>query len=449
MSGRRWRGVPARWSGGLCGCLGLILVLGVLACGGQTEVTPEAEVGFATPEPTLGRTATATLTLTATFSRTPTARPTATVRSTRTQTPTPTASPTPTARLTVTPISTLRTPGLATRPSRPPVGAVARPSSAPAGDGTPLPANVNPLTGLVVDDPTVLERRPLAVKIGNDPIVRPQWGLALADVVYEHLSEAGITRFTAVFWSRDAARIGGVRSARFIDLEIPAMYQSLLAFSGVSPGLIPKFQSADFRTWQISPDPFWRDPGFYRDTEAGLGPPYNLFTSTDWLWAIASERGVNQRPDLRGLTWQVEVPSGGTAGAWLEIPFVYRPMRVRWEYDAERGVYERSQGGEPHLAAETGEPLVADNVAVFSVHHVTTDIVESRGGARSIQIQLWGTGPAVLFRDGQAYEGLWARGSRSDMVVLRDPAGQVPLDLRPGSLWVQLVPLDMRIDYGR
>jgi hypothetical protein len=34
-------------------------------------------------------------------------------------------------------------------------------------------------------------------------------------------------------------------------------------------------------------------------------------------------------------------------------------------------------------------------------------------------------------------------------VVLRDPVGQVPLDLRPGSLWVQLVPLDMHIDYGR
>lgn len=432
MSARRWRGIPVRGSRGLLGCLGLFIVLGLFACGGQAEVTPEADLSFATPEPTVGHTSTATP------SRTPTARPTATAYPTRTPTRTPTESPTPTATLTLTPTGTLQTPGVVAQPSRPATG----------GD-TPRPANVNPLTGQVVDDPAVLERRPLAVKLGNDPIVRPQWGLALADVVYEHLSEAGITRFTAIFWSRDAARVGGVRSARFVDLEIPAMYQSLLAFSGVSPGLIPKFQSADFRTWQISPDPYWRDPGFYRDIEAGLGLPYNLFTSTDRLWSIASERGVNQRPDLCGLTWQVEVPSGGTPGAWLEIPFAYRPMRVRWEVDAERGVYERSQGGEPHVAAETGEPLVADNVAVLFVHHVTTDIVESRGGARSIQIQLWGTGPAVLFRDGQAYEGLWARPSRPEMVVLRDPVGQVPLDLRPGSLWVQLVPLDMHIDYGR
>jgi hypothetical protein len=34
------------------------------------------------------------------------------------------------------------------------------------------------------------------------------------------------------------------------------------------------------------------------------------------------------------------------------------------------------------------------------------------------------------------------------MVVFRDAAGQVPLDLKPGRLWVQLVPLDMQVSYG-
>src|SRR5258706_4583341 len=49
-----------------------------------------------------------------------------------------------------------------------------------------FPANVNPLTGSVVDDPSVLQRRPLAVKISNAPaLVRPQAGIGEADVRFD------------------------------------------------------------------------------------------------------------------------------------------------------------------------------------------------------------------------------------------------------------------------
>ena len=37
--------------------------------------------------------------------------------------------------------------------------------------------------------------------------------------------------------------------------------------------------------------------------------------------------------------------------------------------------------------------------------------------------------------------GVWARPDRDEMLLLRDPAGQVPLPLKPGNTWVELVPL--------
>ena len=50
-----------------------------------------------------------------------------------------------------------------------------------------FPSNVNPLTGLQVADPTLLNRRPVLVKVSNLPrYVRPQWGLSLADIVFEY-----------------------------------------------------------------------------------------------------------------------------------------------------------------------------------------------------------------------------------------------------------------------
>ena len=60
--------------------------------------------------------------------------------------------------------------------------------------------NTNPLTGLTATDPSLLERRPIAVKVTLFPrYVRPESGLTLADIVFEYYIEAGLTRFIAVF----------------------------------------------------------------------------------------------------------------------------------------------------------------------------------------------------------------------------------------------------------
>ena len=49
---------------------------------------------------------------------------------------------------------------------------------------------INPLTGLMVDDPARLERRPMAIKVTNYPrYVRPQPGLSKADIVFEYYME--------------------------------------------------------------------------------------------------------------------------------------------------------------------------------------------------------------------------------------------------------------------
>src|SRR5687767_1955906 len=94
------------------------------------------------------------------------------------------------------------------------------------GGGGFVPANLtNPLTGLAFADPSLAERRPMAIKITNSPdYVRPQSGLSLADVVYEYYIEWGDTRFIAVFYGNDAEQVGPVRSGRFFDEHILRMY---------------------------------------------------------------------------------------------------------------------------------------------------------------------------------------------------------------------------------
>jgi hypothetical protein len=118
-------------------------------------------------------------------------------------------------------------------------------------------------------------------------------------------------------------------------------------------------------------------------------------------------------------------------------------MVVDYRYDLASGSYLRWNAGVPHVDAASGQQLSAKNVVVVYATHVDTDIFEDepRRNHPSVQIQLWGTGPVVVFRDGQAYEGLWARPEREDMLVFRDSTGQIPIPLKPGNTWIELVPL--------
>ena len=371
-------------------------------------------------------------------------------------TPTPTKTPNPEDVQIVLPTSTY-TPIPSATPTRlVQVEPTATSTPTPEATETPEPTvipfptlgpDICPLTGLQVSDPDLLERRPLALKVQNATISRPQYGLPQADIVYEHLSEAAITRFTAIYLCQEVDKIGSIRSARFIDLEIPAMYKSLLAFSGTSAGLYPKFLNADFYDREFCYGWGLHSECFYRDRELrqqGIPIEHTLFADPAKIWETADELGINERQDLQGMHFDVDVPDDGQPATHIHIPYPHRSMVVDYVYDPDTGRYLRWDGKEPHVDATTGEQLSADNIVVIYATHVDTDIYEDepRRNHPSVQIQLWGTGPAVVFRDGQAFEGLWARPQRDDMVVFRDPTGQIPIPLKPGNIWIQLVPLE-------
>jgi len=110
---------------------------------------------------------------------------------------------------------------------------------------TPLP--INPLTGLEVKDAQLLERRPVAVKVSNDPRpMRPQWGLTLADIVYEYYTEWGKTRFIAIFYGNNSPMVAPIRSARFFDENIIQMYKAIMAYVGADERVLTRFKKKPY-----------------------------------------------------------------------------------------------------------------------------------------------------------------------------------------------------------
>lgn len=304
-------------------------------------------------------------------------------------------------------------------------------------------ADVNPLTGLRVSDPAALARRPLAAKISNAPDrVRPQAGIGAADLVFEHYVEGGLTRFTAIFWTHTPPRIGSIRSARLIDLEIPAMYGALLVYSGASEPIRQRIAALLFapRAYEgvtTGAPLYFRDPA--------LDAPHNLFAVPAEVWARARADGLDDPPDLRGMVFDEAPPQGGAPAATVTID--YGPDVVEWAYDALSGEYARRVDGEPHTDADSGAQVTAANVVILYARHWDDEsIVEGEWNGTvfySTEIELQALGPATLIRDGIAVDGFWMRWAEDvPLTFWADEEAAQPLALKPGNTWFQVVPLD-------
>ena len=83
--------------------------------------------------------------------------------------------------------------------------------------------------------PTPGRLAPAVVQVEDAPGSRPHSGLQQADIVYEYLTEGGISRFTAIYWSPAGGfRIEPVRSARLVTLRLLIAYGGVLFYSGAS-----------------------------------------------------------------------------------------------------------------------------------------------------------------------------------------------------------------------
>ncbi len=312
------------------------------------------------------------------------------------------------------------------------------------------PANINPLTGLLVSDPQVLLRKPLAIKISNFPrYVRPQAGLTAADMVWEHYSEGGTTRYTAVYLGAAAERIGPVRSARLIDTTLVDMLNGALVASGTSKGTMRR----------LAPKPWF--PAVITNLTGFECPPLcmesidanSVFTSTAALWQVLADKDLNAPAQVHGFAYQQRIPSGGQPALTVGVDFSGEAL-TEWRYDAPRGNYKRWIDSSPtelaeHIDAATNQQVTADTVVVLFANHVVDFTVPEDYDADGVhstyatEVQLWGAAPRPLlvFRDGQAFAGQWQRADTGALPALTDAGGAV-LALRPGKIWIQVVGLE-------
>ncbi len=314
---------------------------------------------------------------------------------------------------------------------------------------TPTPPVLNPLTGLVVANPAVLARRPLAIKIAHFPrrVREHQVGLSLADNVWEHYAEGGVTRFTAIFLSESPEKVGNVRSARLIDAILGEAYQAMLVASGSSQGTLDRLAQTDFYDRVIAEATGYSEcPLLCREEAADLTTD-KLYTSPAAVWKLADDLRLNGPQALGGFAFDAAPSPGGVPATTIHLDFQLGNTVAEWRYDPAAQVYSRwvdtadLPSLAPHLDAATGQPISAADVVVLFVPHVATNVREDENGQYfGYDILLTGSGLARLFRDGLMYEISWTRGEKG-LPRFVDAGGRV-IPFRPGVIWFEVLSSD-------
>ncbi len=344
--------------------------------------------------------------------------------------PTDTAIPTFTPTVTETPLPTATPTPVAYGPSN-------------------FPENVDPLTGMVVLNPALLNRRPVAVKVNVVPRTsnRPPWGLSFADIVYDYYHNAGYSRFHAIFLGDDASLVGPIRSGRLLDYELVHMYQSIFAYGSADALINQRLLHSDFSDRvllegnanscppAIVSDPFCR----FGPNEADI-----LLGDTALFSKEITTRGVsNGRQNLDGMTFNSEAPAGSVKGTQAFVRYS-GDNYTRWDYDPTTGkylrfqdkVFDTGQGEEydPLIDRVNNKQISASNVVVILARHEFFQ----QPPAEIIEILLSGTGTAYAFRDGQMYELEWNRPTTNSVLSLSFSDG-TPFPFKPGTTWFQVV----------
>ncbi len=380
--------------------LGLVLVFLLAGCGqiiGLPTASPTAQpnVNTNTPSPS------------STLTKTPTLTPTIT------ETPTPTQTPTP----------------VAYGPSN-------------------FPANIDPLTGLKVTDPKLLERRPIAVKVNIVPRSsnRPPWGLSFADIVYDYYHNGGYSRFHAIFLGNNASLAGPIRSGRLMDYELVHMYQSIFAYGSADALINQRLLNSDFSDRIILEGNQSPCPPTAADPMCRYEPnTYDfLLGDTASMSAHVTAKGVsNGRQNLDGMTFNPTVPVSGTIGTQVYVRYS-GDNYTRWDYDPSTGkylrfqdnVFDTGQGEEyaPLIDRLNNQQITASNVVVILARHEYFQQPPNE----IIDILLSGSGTAYAFRDGQMYQVIWNRPTINSVLSLTYPDG-TPFAYKPGTTWFQVV----------
>jgi hypothetical protein len=282
------------------------------------------------------------------------------------------------------------------------------------------------------------KKRPIAVMVENHPDSRPQSGLSEADVVYETMAEGGITRFMALYQSKNSQSMGPIRSAREYFAQLAEEWGAIYTHVGGSNEVIVQIQNGMYKN--ISDLNEYYNEQFFTRIKSRPAP-HNVYTSTEQILKGAEYHNYSKEANFTPWQFKDELPAATTIASSIEIDFSRVGYEVGWNYDASSNSYKRLLYFEPHVDKVNNEQITAKTVVVQFV--TVTPI--PRDPLLSVDIDLASGGKALVFQDGEVIEGTWRKeaGPSTSLGTGRTrfyDALQNEIKFNRGKMWLELVP---------
>lgn len=275
-------------------------------------------------------------------------------------------------------------------------------------------------------------RHPLAVSIENHPDTRPQSGLYNASIVYEAITEGGITRFLAIFGPKDSSKLEPIRSARLFFMDYIKEYDAFFAHDGGNEDALANMSNYKIKDLPPAAAYFHRDPS--------RAAPHNEYSSTAELYKYATSKGFDiNTSSFETLKFRPAKPAT-TSGKSVEIDFSRNAsFKVKWQYDSTDNSYKRFHASKEHIDKETGKQITAKNVIIQTVDRT----LQPHGsyGDENWVFKNVGSGQAKIYRDGEAISANWKKTSRDSRTRYYDESA-TEIELTPGNTWYEIAASD-------
>jgi hypothetical protein len=270
-----------------------------------------------------------------------------------------------------------------------------------------------------------LEMPAYMVSIENVAAARPQAGFTSADIVYELMTEGGVTRCFALFQSNNAEKIGPIRSMRTYFIDLAYEYNVPFAHCGGSYDSLDRISNEG----AMSMNEMYNGSYFYRDGTVKV-QEHSLFSSSEKLIEFAQNKNFI-KPSNVELEFDESFWDKNNFESANKIAITFNKYYTT-SYTYKDGVYYKSMNDEPSLNRTDNVPVAVENLIIQNVNYRT------RSQELYLDLDLVGKGDGIIFSNGKMIKVTWSKSDIDSQTIFKDENGEiVPLNI--GKTWWHLL----------
>ncbi|HYF96411.1 MAG TPA: DUF3048 domain-containing protein [Patescibacteria group bacterium] len=270
------------------------------------------------------------------------------------------------------------------------------------------------------------ERPILGIMIENSQEARPQAGLDSAGIVFETVTEGGITRYLALFQEDMPAEVGPVRSIRPYFVDWAMGFDASIAHVGGSAEALEMVKN---RNNAKSLNQFSHSKSYYRVNNRAA--PHNMYARTQDLRELQKEEN-HKKSSFKEIPRSDDSPSATPDATNIKIDFSRPLFQAEFRYDQTTNSYTRYLAGQPHVDAATNQPITVKNLIVLKMPAPSINTI--------------GSGEALVFKNGSIQKGTWKQSDFNNRLEILD-AQSNPILLNRGNTWISATPSGRSITY--